>query len=149
MGDPYPPFAPADGDASPVRLRFAERAQAPSRAANQVASRPVLGPIFSNGGAIQARLGDAVRERNDQFSKTLGRSVMTTIDQDRQGPIFSNAARSRSRIPEIIGKTRRRGRHGAASASITTLSNSGAIDGGFGGPRIAGRRGRQERRGRM
>ena len=26
----------------------------------------------------------------------------------------------------------------AVSASITTLSNSGAIDGGFGGPRIAG-----------
>ncbi len=62
-----------------------------------------------------------------------------TISTTVSGPIFSNGgAITVTNSGKIIGKTNGGDAVEAVSASITTLSNSGAIDGGFGGPRIAG-----------
>ena len=62
-----------------------------------------------------------------------------TISTTVSGPIVSNGgAITVTSSGKILGKTNGRDGVVAVSASITTLSNSGAIDGGFGGPRIAG-----------
>ena len=66
----------------------------------------------------------------------MGNQIISTTVP---GPIFSNGgAITVTSSGKINGQTNGGDGVEAVSASITTLSNSGAIDGGFGGPRISG-----------